>query len=220
MGEAVQIATDRMQCISAWHARPEGSPRGGIVVVQEIFGVNAHIRSVVERFAEQGFEAIAPALFDHIETGVELDYDAVGVQRGRELVAELGFDRAVEAVASATHSIASAGTIGVVGYCWGGTVAFLGNTRLGLPSVAYYGGRTIPFLLEKPQAPMLLHFGAYDPIIPPTDVEKHRMALPDAQMHVYDAGHGFNCDQRADYDAAASALAFERTLTFFGQHLT
>lgn len=220
MGETVQIATDGMHCISAWRARPAGKPLGGIVVVQEIFGVNAHIRSVVDGFAARGFDAIAPALFDHVETGVELDYDDAGVRRGRELVAEVGFDRAVEAVASAAQSIASSGTVGVVGYCWGGTVAFLGNTRLGLPSVTYYGGRTVPFLHEKPQAPMLLHFGAHDPIIPPADVEKHRAALPDAHIHVYDAGHGFNCDQRADYDAAASALALERTLAFFGQHLS
>ncbi len=219
MGETVQIATEGMHCISAWRARPTDKPIGGIVVVQEIFGVNPHIRQVVERFAGHGFDTIAPALFDHIETGVELGYDEAGVVRGRALVAELGFDRAVDAVASAAQSIASAGRIGVVGYCWGGTVAFLGNARLGLPSVSYYGGRTVPFLGEAPRAPMLLHFGNRDPIISPADVERHRSALPDAQIHVYDAGHGFNCDQRADYDPAASALALERTLTFFRQHL-
>lgn len=219
MGETVQIATEGMHCISAWRARPARKPLAGVVVVQEIFGVNAHIRSVVDRFADHGFDAIAPALFDHVETGVELGYDEPGVTRGRELAAELGFERAVEAVASAAQSIASAGTIGVVGYCWGGTVAFLANTRLGLPSVSYYGGRTVPFLHERPHAPMLLHFGANDPIIPPADVEKHRVALTDAQIHIYDAGHGFNCDQRADYDAAASALALDRTLAFFRQHL-
>jgi carboxymethylenebutenolidase len=220
MGETVQIATEGMHCISAWRARPAGTPMGGVVVVQEIFGVNPHIRSVVDRFAGEGFDAIAPALFDHIESGVELGYDDTGVNRGRELTAELGFGRAVEAVASAAQSIASAGTIGVVGYCWGGTVAFLGNTRLGLPSVSYYGGRTVPFLGEAPRAPTLLHFGTHDPIIPPADVGKHRAALPDAVIHLYDAGHGFNCDQRKDYDAAASALAFERTLAFFRQHLS
>lgn len=220
MGETIQIPTAGMQCISAYCASPEGTPLGGLVVVQEIFGVNSHIRSVADRFAAHGFQAIAPAMFDHVESGVELGYDEAGVKRGRELAAEVGFERSVAAVASAAEAIASAGKVGVVGFCWGGTVAFLANTRLGLPAVVYYGGRTVPFLGERPKAPLLLHFGARDPIIPPADVEKHRAALPQAEIHVYpDAGHGFNCDQRADYDAGSAALALERTLAFFRRQL-
>lgn len=220
MGEAVQIATGGLHCIGGWRGRPPGPPRGGIVIVQEIFGVNAHIRSVVDGFAREGFDAIAPVLFDHVETGVELGYDEAGIARGRALAAELGFERAVAAVASAAEAIASAGRIGVVGYCWGGTVAFLANARLGLPAVSYYGGRTVPFLHEPPRAPLLMHFGAHDPIISPRDVDRHRAALPQADIHVYDAGHGFNCDHRADYDAAASAAALARTLAFFERHLS
>lgn len=219
MGETIQIATPGMQCISAYRSRPSGKAVGGLVVVQEVFGVNAHIRSVVDRFAEHGFDTIAPALFDMIETGVELGYDEGGLKRGRGLVAELGFDRAVATVASAAEAIASAGRIGVVGYCWGGTVAFLANTRLGLPSVTYYGGRTVPFLHERPRAPMLLHFGERDDIIPPADVERHRAALPEAEIHLYRAGHGFNCDQRADYDAESAAMAMKRTLDFLDRVL-
>jgi carboxymethylenebutenolidase len=216
MGEAIQIATEAMQCIGAWRSRPSGRALGGVVVVQEIFGVNAHIRSVVEGFAQAGFDAIAPALFDHLETGVELGYDADGVARGRALAAELGFERALSAVASAAAAIASSAPVAVVGYCWGGTVAFLANTRLGLPAVSYYGGRTVPFLGERPRAPLLLHFGERDPLIPPDDVDRHRAALrTDATtIHLYPAGHGFNCEQRADYDPASAALARERTLAF------
>ena len=214
MASFIQIPTAGMHCIGAWRARPDRDVLGGVVVVQEIFGVNAHIRAICARFAAEGFEAIAPAVFDHLETGVELDYDEAGVTRGRALAAELGFDRAVAAVGSAAEAIASAGHITVIGFCWGGTVAFLANTRLGLPAVSYYGGRTVPFLGEKPRAPLLLHFGERDPIIPATDVERHRQALPGAQIHTYPAGHGFNCDQRADYDTDAAGLAWQRTIRF------
>lgn len=214
MGERIQIPTQGMHCIGAWLARPVAAPTGGVVVVQEIFGVNAHIRRVVERFAEHGFTAIAPAVFDHVEADVELDYDEAGVQRGRALAAETGFERAVAAVASAAEAIASAGRVAAVGFCWGGTVAFLANTRLGLPAVSYYGGRTVPFLHEHPQAPLLLHFGERDPIIPPEHLAEHRKALPEAEIHVYPAGHGFNCDQRGDYDADSARLAEQRSIEF------
>ena len=205
--------------ISGWRADPAGAARGNIVVVQEIFGVNAHIRSVVERFAEQGFRAIAPALFDPVEAGVELGYDAAGIAHGRGLVTQVGVDRAIAGVRAAMDALTAFGKVGVVGYCWGGTLAFLSNTRLGLPSVSYYGARTVPYLHEVPRAPMLFHFGDRDASISPADVRKHRDALPQAEVQVYAAGHGFNCDQRADFDAAASALASERTFAFFAQAL-
>jgi carboxymethylenebutenolidase len=205
--------------ISGWFADPVGIAHGNLVIVQEIFGVNSHIRAVTERFAEQGFRAIAPALFDQVEAGVELGYDAAGIARGRELVTEVGVDRAVAAIRAAKDALASFGKVGVVGFCWGGTLAFLANTRLGMPSVSYYGARTVPYLHELPRAPMLFHFGERDSSIPAADIQRHRDALPQAQVHVYPAGHGFNCDQRGDFDAEASALAFERTLAFFGQAL-
>ena len=205
--------------ISAWRADPAIPPRGALVVVQEIFGVNAHIRSVVDKFAAHGYTAIAPALFDHFEKNVELGYDAEGVAYGRTLVDRLGFDRAVEAVQTAMEAVQDTGAVGVVGYCWGGTVAYLACARLGLPAVSYYGGRTIPFLHEKPAAALLLHFGEHDPIIPPADIEKHQDALPEAEMHIWPAGHGFNCDQRADYNATVAVQALQRTLAFFSLHL-
>ena len=220
MGRTIAIPTDGLHCIGAWRADPAVAPRGGVVVVQEVFGVNAHVRGVAERFAAAGYVAIAPAMFDFAESGVELGYDENGVTRGRTLAAEVGFERAVSAVASAAQAINSAGTIGVVGYCWGGTVAFLACTRLGLPAVNYYGARSVPFLHETPRAALLCHFGERDPLIPAETVQAHRAALNTAQIHVYPAGHAFNREvDPHHYDASSSQLAFERTLAFFAQHL-
>ena len=178
MGQQINLNTSGTQCIGAYVAKPEGKPKGGIVVVQEIFGVNAHIRSVADGFAAQGYTAIAPAFFDHIESDVELRYDPADYTKGISLVGEVGFDRAVEDVASAAESIASAGKIGVVGYCWGGTVALLSAIRLGLPAVSYYGGRNVAFLAEKPRAPVMFHFGEKDTSIPPEAIHKQREAFP------------------------------------------
>jgi len=218
MGYPVSIETPDGR-IGGWRADPPIPPKGALLVVQEIFGVNAYIRAVVERFAAHGFVALAPALFDRLEPGVELDYTQDGVARGRELVAQLGSERAVAALAAAARSLAEVGKVGVAGYCWGGTIAFLANTRLKLPAVSYYGGRTVPFLHERLGAPMLFVFGENDPIISAEDVALHREQQPAATFHVYPAGHGFNCDQRADYHASAAADALQRTLAFFERNL-
>ena len=220
MGESINIPTTRTQCIGAWVARPKGAPKGGIVVVQEIFGVNEHMRNVTNRFAEHGYVAIAPAFFDHVEAGVELGYDEAGFKRGRELIGEISFETALEDVASAAEAIKSAGRIGCVGYCWGGTVAYLAAARLAMPSVSYYGARNVKFLDEKPKAPVQFHFGENDSSIPREAVEAHREALPGYDVFTYPAGHAF--DRAVDphaYDAASSKLAFERTLAFFDKHL-
>lgn len=219
MGQTINLNTTRMQCISAYLAQPKGTPKGGIVVIQEIFGVNEHIRHVVDGFAEAGYTAIAPSFFDHLETGVELGYNEEGYQRGRELVTELGLDRAVEDVASAAESISSAGRIGTVGYCWGGTVALLAALRLGLPSVSYYGARNVPFLGEKPRAPVMFHFGEKDKSIPPEMVQRHRELLPQMEVFTYPADHAFNRDVGPQYDEASAKLAYQRTLAFFDKHL-
>jgi carboxymethylenebutenolidase len=220
VGQQIQLNTSRMQCIGAYLARATGTPKGGLVVVQEIFGVNAHMRGVVDRFADAGYTAIAPAFFDHVESGIELDYGDAGFQRGRTLVGEVGIDLAVEDVASAAEAIASAGRIGCVGYCWGGTVALLAATRLGMPAVSYYGARNVQFIAEKPKAPLMFHFGERDGSIPPEAIAEQREAWPEAEIHVYPTGHAFNreVDPRA-YDAASANLALERTLAFFDKHL-
>jgi len=226
MGTQVQLEVPGIGPIGGWLARPEGTPRGALVVVQEIFGVNAHIRAVTDRYAADGLLALAPALFDPVRPGAELAYDEPGFAAGRALAAELGFDRAVaivEAAAARLRSLvdasgappASGAPVAVVGFCWGGSVAFLANTRLGLPAVSYYGARTLPFLGEALRAPMLFHFGARDASIPEADIQAHRRAQSGAELHVYDAGHGFNRDvDPRHHDAASARLAHARTLDF------
>ena len=221
MGERINLNTAGTHCIGAYLAKPDGKPQGGIVVVQEIFGVTAHIRAVTDRFAEAGYTAIAPAFFDYVENDVELAYDNAGMQRGRNLAMEVGLDRAVEAVASAAESIASSGKVGVVGYCWGGTVALLAAQRLGLPAASYYGARNVAYLDQPLEAPMIFHFGANDRSITAEVVEKHRKVWPDAPVYVYaGAGHAFNRDvDPTHYNEPGAKLAWQRTLAFFDQNL-
>ena len=220
MGSSISLNSSRLHCIGAYLAQPAGRPRGGIVVVQEIFGVNAHIRAVTDRFADAGYTAIAPCFFDHVETGVELDYDEDGFARGRALVAEVGIELAVDDVASAAEAIASTGRIGVVGFCWGGTVALRAAQRLGLPAVSYYGARNPAYLDQTPKVPVMFHFGERDPSIPPETVQLHRARLPQMAVHTYPAGHAFNRDVDAHaYDAPSAALAWRRTLAFFAEQL-
>ena len=207
--------------IGAWRADPQGAPLGALVVVQEIFGVNAHMRSVVDGYAAAGYVAIAPAFFDPVERGVELGYDTDGFTKGRELVNALGLDNAIAIVDASARLLRAEGLkVGVVGFCWGGTVAFLSATRLGLPAVAYYGARDVPFLDEPLRAPAMFHFGERDASIPPRDVQLHREKLPQAQVFTYPAGHAFNRDVDADaYDADSARTARKRTLDFFAAAL-
>lgn len=234
MGMRTRLEVPGIGEIGGWLARPDGAPLGGLVVIQEIFGVNAHMRAVTDRYAREGLLALAPALFDPVERNVELAYDEAGFEGGRALAASLGFDRAVAIVEAAAAQLrgllaeaapggrggtgAGDGSIGVVGFCWGGSVAYLANTRLGLPAASYYGARTVPFLDEPLRAPMLFHFGARDHSIPAADIEAHRHAQPAATIHVYDAGHGFNRDvDPRHHDAASARLAHTRTLDFLRQ---
>lgn len=206
--------------IRAWRSEPAGPSHGAVVVVQEIFGVNAHIRDVTARFADAGFVALAPALFDPVERDVELGYDAAGIARGMALTHELGVDRALELTGAAAGQLQREGLrTGAVGFCWGGTIAMLANTRLGLPAVSYYGGRNVAFLDEPLRAPMMFHFGDHDRSISAADVELHRQKHPTATVHVYPAGHGFNCEPRDDYDPASAALAWERSIEFLTENL-
>ncbi|MCH6483775.1 dienelactone hydrolase family protein [Pseudoxanthomonas sp. LH2527] len=218
MGRWTQIDTPQGR-IGGWRADPADAPRGALVIVQEIFGVNAHIRSVAESFAIDGYLALAPAYFDPIEPRVELGYDDAGFALGRDLITRLGLDAAVDITASAADAIAGAGKVGCVGYCWGGTVALLAAMRLGLPSVSYYGARNAPFLTETPLAPVMFHFGERDASIPLKLVQQHRDLLPQMDVFTYPAGHGFNCDLRADYEPSSARLARGRTLDFFHRNL-
>jgi len=208
--------------VRAWRADPTVPARQAVVVLQEIFGVNEHIRHLTERFAAAGFVALAPALYDPVESGVELAYTPHDTQRGVDLRNALGFDRAVDIVGAAADELQAEGLrTGVVGFCWGGSVAFLGNTRLGLPSVSWYGARSVPFLDEPARAPLMFHFGARDDSIPAEAIELHRARQPTARIHVYEeAGHAFNRDvDNAHYHAPSASLAWQRTIDFLAENL-
>jgi carboxymethylenebutenolidase len=218
MSHAIRLDTAHGP-IGAWRAGPADA-RIGVVLVQEIFGLNPHMRAVADRLGEAGFAVLAPALFDALlrdrgEPSRELGYDAEGVAAGRMLAEALGFERALDSIRAAAATLAEEGRrVAVLGFCWGGTLALLANSRLGLPCVDFYGGRSRPFLGEALRAPALFHFGERDPLIPPPDVEAHREAYPGAPIHLYPAGHGFHCDERADFEPASAALAMQRSHAF------
>jgi len=205
--------------LGAFVAEPDSRARGSIVVLQEIFGVTAHIREVARQFAAQGYLAIAPALFDRVEAGAVLGYDEMA--RGRSIMEQLSLEQTITDVAAATEHGRHTGAVGVVGYCWGGGIADLAACRLELAAaVSYYGGRTAGWLNEQPRCPVMYHFGGQDPLIPPELVEQIRAGRPAGIFHLYpDAGHGFNCTDRSHYHPASAALAQQRTLDFLTRHL-
>lgn len=216
MGEIIQLKASDGHELAAYVAEPEGNPRGGIVVIQEIFGVNSHIRGVADGFAADGYRVIAPAMFDRIERNVDLGYDPDSVTAGRELKGRMDWDSPLLDIQAAIDALAGLKT-GVVGYCWGGSLAWLAATRLdGIAATAcYYGGQINDFRDESAKCPVLMHFGTEDASIPMEAVEAIRIAQPDATIHVYEgAGHGFNCDQRGSYDEASSVTARRRTTEF------
>ncbi|MFN8019474.1 MAG: dienelactone hydrolase family protein [Acidimicrobiales bacterium] len=206
----------------AYVAEPAGTPSAAVVVVQEIFGVNDHIRSVADRFAAAGFLAAAPALFDRIQRGVELDYDAAGTEAGRELAWGAPIDHPItDLVATADHlavRVAGAGRVATVGFCYGGmlsaAVACRAPRSIGA-AVAYYPSMAAELLVaDQPHVPLLVHLGDTDTRVTPEDGRRLEARWPDATFHRYPAGHGFNCDRRADFDRASSDLAFARTIDF------
>jgi carboxymethylenebutenolidase len=208
--------------LGIYRTDPAGMPRGALVVVQEIFGVNGHIRAVCDDFAREGYVAAAPALFDRVERDVQLGYGSDDVARGRALREQVPLDDALADVAAAAEAVAAAaGRVGVVGYCWGGTVAWAAATRSRrfAAAVGYYGGGIPGLADERPNCPVQLHFGEHDQSIPLEGVAKVRTAHPDLPVYVYPAGHGFNCDQRAAYHAESARLARERTLAFLRGHV-
>ena len=221
MGEMIQLTASDGVKIHAYKATPAGKPRGGIVVLQEIFGVNHHIRAVADLYAAAGYLAIAPATFDRVQQGVELGYDAAGMATGMGLVGKVDQAKTLLDVAAAIVAATSAGKVGVVGYCWGGTVAFASACHLAhvAASVGYYGGGACAMAGDKPQCPTIMHFGETDHSISMADVEKFKAARPETPVYVYPAGHGFNCDERGSWHAESAELARNRTLEHFAKNL-
>ena len=221
MGKSIDLTAADGFRLSAYRADPVGAPRGALVVAQEIFGVNSHIRSVCDGYAADGYVAIAPALFDRYERGVDVGYTPPDVARGRELKGLAKTDAALLDLAAAQAAVAGAGRVGVIGYCWGGYLAWISAARAtGLAcAVAYYGGGMTDAIAEMPKCPVMAHFGERDSMIPVTGVKALEAAHPTVQVFLYPADHGFNCDQRGSFDAAAARLARERTLAFLRQHI-
>ena len=216
----LQLRASDGHVFPAYVAKPEGRPRGGLVVIQEIFGVNSHIRRVTEQYAAQGYLAIAPALFERQQKGVDLGYDAAGFEKGIALIMKATNEGVLADVNAAISAVAHAGRVGMVGYCWGGRVTYLSACKTNIAAgVAYYGGGIAQLLPETPRAPVMFHFGEKDTHIPLSDVEQIRQAYPQGIYHLYPAGHGFNCTERADYDAPSARLAFDRSIEFFHQHV-
>ena len=223
MSERVSLTAADGHEFEAYVARPNGEPVAGLVVVQEIFGVNKHIRSVADGYAKDGFLAIAPALFDRYERGVDLGYEAADMQKAMLFFPRLDIDAAVRDVAAALDYARSqtGKKCGVIGYCFGGTVAWLAAARLNPDAaVGYYGGNIAKFLGETPTCPVMLHFGKKDQHIPKEEVDKIASAHPDVEIYWYDAGHGFNCDARASFDPESAKLARARSLEFLARNLS
>ena len=221
MGRIVGLAASDGHRLDAYEALPEGPVRGGVVVIQEIFGVNSHIRGIADDYAANGYRVIAPALFDRVRRGVELGYTDADIAEGRKIRGHVTFEQTLADVKAAHDALRSVGKVGVVGYCWGGTVTWLAAGRLAgfAAASSYYGGGIGQFADEHPRCPVQCHFGEKDHAIPLEEVEAVRKANPQVQVFTYPAGHGFNCDARASYDKSAAALARERTLAFFGVHI-
>jgi carboxymethylenebutenolidase len=204
----------------AYLAAPAGTPRGAVVVVQEIFGVNRHIRAVADQYASAGYTAIAPSLFDRIRRGIELGYTEATMQEGIGYMLQITPAQFLADVGAAVAAVRHSGKCGLVGYCWGGTVAYRAACDLPIACASsYYGGSIVRHLEHHPTVPVMYHFGEKDMHIPLADIERIRAADPNGVFHLYPADHGFNCADRASYDAPSAQLAYERTLAHFAEYL-
>lgn len=216
MGEMLELKTADGAVIGAYRADPSGVPKGRLVVVQEVFGVNHHIRNVADRLAGAGYICLAPALFDRVERGVELGYDDAGMSRGMALTRQISPDQHYLSIEAAIDALAAEGPVGIIGFCLGGSLAFEAAARneFLVASVCYYGGMIAARAKAELNCPVLLHFGEKDAHIPMSDVEKIRATYPHLPIYLYPAGHGFNCDERGSYDKPSAELAWSRTLEF------
>jgi carboxymethylenebutenolidase len=221
MGKMIELTASDGHKLGAYRADPEGQPRGGIVVIQEIFGVNSHIRQVADGYAADGYVAIAPALFDRVQRNVDLGYTPEDIAKGREIRGKVANEMAVKDTETAVKAATSAGKVGIVGYCWGGFVTWLAAAKIpGLAAaVPYYGGGILDNTELAPKVPLMGHFGDKDQHIPVEGVKQLAQKYPQHQIFIYAADHGFNCDHRGSYNAAAAKQARGRTLEFLRKHV-
>ncbi len=221
MGTMIELTAADGHKLGAYRAEPQGKPRGAIVVIQEIFGVNSHIKQVADGYAADGYLAIAPALFDRVQRNVDLGYTPDDIAKGREIRGKVTSDMALKDAEAAIKAAASAGKVGIVGYCWGGLITWLAAGKLpGLSAaVAYYGGGILDNAELEPKVPLMGHFGDQDQHIPVEGVKKLAEKHKQHPIFIYSADHGFNCDHRGSYNAPAAKQARSRTLEFFRKHL-
>lgn len=222
MGKFIELKAADGHTFAAYLAEPAGKPKGGLIVVQEIFGVNKHMRSVTDGFAADGYLAICPGYYDRVQRNFEVGYSPDDIKAGGAIRAELKWDQILADTAAALERVKSAGKIGITGYCWGGTVAWMAAAKTsGLAcSVPYYGGGIPDLINEKPKIPMMCHFGELDKSPSPEKAKEVLAKYPEVQGYFYPgAGHGFNCDERGSYNPEASKLAKQRTLEFLSKHV-
>ena len=222
MGQQIKLtASDNFQ-LGGYRADPTGAPKAAVVVIQEIFGVNHHIRSVCDRLAGEGYVAIAPAIFDRTEPNFQCGYSSDEVATARKFIANPDWAAMLRDTQAAIDAVGDVGPVGIIGFCLGGSIAYAAATKLsGLSAaIGYYGGAIVRFADDKPKVPTQLHFGEKDAGIPLTDVETIKSKRPDVEVHVYPgAQHGFHCDERASYDKASADIAWPRSMAFFAKHL-
>ena len=221
MGTNITLTASDGFKLGAYRAEPQGKPKGGIVVIQEIFGVNHHIRAVADRFAALGYVAVAPQVFDRIQPNFESGYTPDEIAHARTFIPKIDWGKMLLDTQAAIDNVKPAGKVGIVGYCMGGSIAFLAGAKLsGLSAaVGYYGGTIAKNADEKPKVPTLLHFGDQDQSIPMSDVEIVKQKRPDCEIHIYNAGHGFSCDERGSYNEAAHKAAWDRTVPWFAKNV-
>ena len=219
MGEMITLKASDGFALPAYKAMPSEAPKGAIVVNMEIFGVNAHIKRDADKFARAGYVAIAPQLFERVAPGLDAGYTPADIEKCRTLIPKVNWDNAIKDLEAAVAEGKKYGKVGDVGYCWGGAAAWMCATRIGVPSVCYYGGGITGMPKADPKGPVELHFGAKDQMIPLDGVRKFQADHSETPIFIYDAGHGFNCDERPSYDKKAAEIALQRTLAFFAQHV-
>ena len=222
MGSMIELQAADGHKLAAYRADPQGRPRGAVVVVQEIFGVNSHIKGIADGYAKDGWLAIAPAMFDRAQRGYDTGYSQPEIQAGIAVMQKLDWKQTLLDVEAAVAEAKKAGKVGIVGYCWGGTVSWVAAARTaGLAcSAPYYGGGMPGFIVEKPKIPTLCHFGELDQSPTLEQSKAIAKAHPEITAHFYPgAGHGFNCDQRGSYHAESAKLARQRTVEFFRKHI-